>query len=201
MYKDLSKVFRDCRPSLICSSKSKFQDDISKMETREPQTLPKETSIQQYMDQFPLWEIQNQLRGTCTPGEQWNQLATKSVGKFMTPTLPGYIWRKLPALGFFLRREREEWNIYTTVQTFGGSVPEGLVSVLPEAKCWQERVPGPGKLRIRCWSGLVPPSSSMQRKSPTPGFSLGRERVGTCVQGSVWLGEEGSSLFLYLYFS
>lgn len=172
------------------------------METREPQTLLTETSIQQYMDQFPLWEIQNQLRGTCTPGGQWNQPATKSIGKFMTPTLPGWIWRKLPTLGFFLTRGKKN-ETYPIVQTSAGSLPEG-VSVLSEAKCWQERVPGSGKLRIRWWSGLVPPwgTSSMQRKSPTPpGFSPGRERVKTCVQHSVWSGEEGSSLFHYLYFS
>lgn len=58
----------------------------ARWQNRKPQVfLPSsETPVQQYPSQFPLWELRNQLRGSCTPGAT-KPAASKIVGKFMTP--------------------------------------------------------------------------------------------------------------------
>lgn len=66
---------------------------------------------------------------------------------------------------------------------------KGPASVLPESKCWQEKASGQKPKAMVCSSHLPSPPFLAQYKMsgwklPTPGFSLGREKVGVCLQCS-----------------
>lgn len=125
---------------------------------------------------------------------------SKPIGKFVAitchstslfPAQGSVIMRKLSASGISLCRERKDWNIHRTCRLFRG-LPEGLILILPESKCWQERATNLGSLKTEAHTHLpwsLPPAHHgiSRRNPPTPSFSLGRERVGSFVQHSGFL--------------
>lgn len=93
------------------------------------------------------------LKVCCTPSEcETNHIkaSRKICGTYWPYSLPapaqwGIVEQKLPAPGFSLGRERKTQNVCPVTRLSEG-LPEELVFVVPESKCYQERC-----WAVSCW--------------------------------------------------
>lgn len=93
-----------------------------------------------YRSNFLCENSRNQLKGYSTPSEKTAKKQCTAVGKkfcctympnpMILPTHHSTIKRKFPTRGFYIRKEREEWNLHATFRLLG-QLPKALVPVLP----------------------------------------------------------------------
>lgn len=150
------------------------------------------------MDQFPLREIQKQVKRLLHPSTK--PVTKKSVGKCMALILQSpfsqqsVVTRRELLTPIFSRGwEREDWNICLTFRLFRG-LSKGLVSLLPESECWTGigAKLGASENKGSEWSKLaqtnwpLPPAQCKRnrRKPPTPSFSLGTDL--DCDSNRIW---------------
>lgn len=149
------------------------------------------------MDQFPLWKTQKPVQRFLTPRwaqkqlcQSWKENEWHSF-TIVPPRKLSLVQLQKILSSWFLPGERKRSLKHTS------KVQTGLVSVLFESNCWQERAPGWVLLstKVRVWTSThsltmatTPAQHRSRRKPPTPGFSVGRLRVGMYVQCSSFWG-------------